>query len=111
MAELYDIGEGGFTPSLSVAGEYNPGITEEIDRKIRNLPGVRQHCEEQARILKEGTGSDNFEVIVSSRARSRARVYVAPRNSEGIREELSQAVLLKAALALAISHGKEAGAE
>lgn len=105
MASLYEVSSSG---GLIAHGEYDPGITEEIDEKIRNLPVVKQHLKEQAEILKGYTGSENFEVIVSSRAKTRARVYVAPKNSDGIREELGQAVLLKAALALAISVGKDA---
>lgn len=107
MAELYaPSGSGG----LEVGGEYDPKITEELDEKIRNLPEIKKHCEEQAHKLRDHTGHpENFDVIVSSRAKTRARVYVAPNGSEGIRLELSQAVLLKAALALAVSHGKNAG--
>lgn len=86
---------------LRVSGEYDPGITEEIDRKIRNLPIVVTHCEARANDLKSATGSSNFEVIVSHDSNnSRPRAYVAPSNNQGIHEELSQAILLKAALGM-----------
>lgn len=90
--------------SLGVSGAYDPKITPEIDRKIRNMPGIAQHCYNKAIQLARETGSPNFEVILSYNAeggQSRPRAYVCPKNNEGIHEELSQAVLLKAAMAMA----------
>lgn len=95
---LYGVSGGG----LSVIGEYDPKITEEIDRKIRNLPVVVQRCRQKADELVKATGSANFEVVLSrGEDQQRPRAYVAPANSNGIHEELSEAVLLKAALGMA----------
>lgn len=82
-------------------GDYDPGITAEIDRQIRHLPMVVEHCMKKAAELKNRTGSSNFELVISAnRKQSRPRIYVVPKNDKGIREELSQAVLLKAALGM-----------
>ena len=131
---------------LTQIGEYDPKITEEIDSQIRNMPVVVDHCFKKALELLHHTGSDNFEVVLSTEhgaeiygahsgatpsrrlsrkvilgslfgAKSassggagtterehehqRPRAYVAPANNKGIHEELSQAVLLKAALGMA----------
>jgi hypothetical protein len=83
-------------------GEYQAITNEETARKIMHMAGVIQHITNKANELKESTGSSDFEVIVSKNpAYFRPRAYVAPSNSNGIREELSQAVLLKAALGMA----------
>jgi len=138
---MYGIGSSG---NLNVVGAYDPKITEEIDRQIRNMPGVVQYCYQKAIELLKATGSDNFEVVLSSESggqissrktdasgmrkpmtrrmvfdeetghwgsgvpasqhpaeRSRPRAYVMPSNGKGIHEELSDAVLLKAALGMA----------
>jgi hypothetical protein len=84
---------------LKVGGVYDPGITPEIDRQIRNLPFIVSYCNQKAHELQRDAG-ENFEVILSSGRpdQQRPRAYVCPRNNAGIREELSDAVLLKAAL-------------
>lgn len=85
-----------------VAGDYDAGITEEIDRKIRHMPVVVAHINKRAYDLLAATDSENFEVILSAgRDQQRPRAYVAPANGRGIHEELSQAVLLKAAMGMA----------
>lgn len=87
---------------LTVSGEYDPGISAEVDRKIRNMPGVIEHITKKANELLASTGSGNFDVLVSAKpGQSRPRAYVRPINSAGIHEELSQAVLLKAAMGMA----------
>lgn len=87
---------------LQVDGEYDPEITPEIDKVIRNMRVVVERCNEQAHQLRRETGSENFEVVLSYReSQQRPRAYVCPKNSKGIHEELSQAVLLKAALGMA----------
>jgi hypothetical protein len=87
---------------LRVGGVYDPGITPEIDRQIRSLPYVVMYCREKAYELLASTGSPNFEVVLSSGRpdQQRPRAYVCPKNNKGIREELSDAVLLKAALGM-----------
>jgi hypothetical protein len=96
------VATGGPGVTLSVSGEYDPGIGPEVDRAIRNMPGVVAHCTRKANELLKATGSSNFEVIVSKNpAQQRPRAYVCPSNSEGIREELADAVLLKSALGMA----------
>lgn len=90
------------SPATLVAQEYDPGITEEVDRAIRNMPGVVQYCNRKAHELCDATGSSNFEVVLSQGPdQQRPRAYVVPSNSKGIHEELAQAVLLKAALGMA----------
>lgn len=91
----------GNTLKVEMTGEYDPGITAEIDQRIRHLPLVVRHMLEMAAMLKNSTGSQNFEIYSQTRPETqRPRAYVAPRNNEGIHEELSQAVLLKAALGM-----------
>jgi hypothetical protein len=82
--------------------DYKAITNEETARKILHMAGVVRHITNKANELKDSTGSSDFEVIVSDNpANFRPRAYVAPSNSNGIREELSQAVLLKAALGMA----------
>jgi hypothetical protein len=89
----------GHPPSVDEFGEYDPGDLREIDKAIRHLPSVVAYC---ARKAEEGigmTGSSNFEVIVSDAPENtRARAYMAPANNQGIHEELSEGLLLKAAI-------------
>jgi hypothetical protein len=86
---------------VEMTGEYDPGITAEIDKQIRHLPVVIRKLAEKAAELRNSTGSSNFETIVQMQPNTeRPRAYVAPKNREGIHEELSQAVLLKAALGM-----------
>jgi len=99
---------------LGVVGEYSPGDADELDRKIRNMPAVIAYVNAKAEELRRSVGSENFETILMGvsypfpvhhprrgDAQARARAYVCPSNSKGIHEELSQAVLLKAALGMA----------
>jgi hypothetical protein len=87
---------------VDTSGSYDPGITEEIDKQIRHLLPVLLYMGQKATDLKNATGSSNFEVITQNRPDTqRPRYYVAPKNRKGIHEELSQAVLLKAALGMA----------
>ena len=81
-------------------GDYDPGITPEIDQKIRHLPMVVDGVIERAGALRRSAGS-NFEIVLSlNKKNSRPRAYVVPKNNEGIREELADAVLLKAAMGM-----------
>jgi hypothetical protein len=85
---------------LSVGGEYDPGITPEVDRLIRHIPFIVSYTNDRAHELQRDAG-DNFEVILSNRPeQSRPRAYVCPKNNDGIREELGRAVLLLAALGM-----------
>ena len=97
---LFKAGRGGV---LEVGGRYNPGDADEIDHAIRYLPTVVAHCAEKARELEQDTGSTNFEVVLQNTPKraTRPRAYVAPSNSDGIREERGEAVLTKAALGMA----------
>lgn len=86
---------------VDMTGDYDPGITEEIDRQIRHMVPVKMATAEKAAMLKRATGSGNFDVLfVENPSGQRVRAYVYPKNREGIHEELSQAVLLKAALGM-----------
>lgn len=87
---------------VDVSGSYNPGITADIDRRIRHMPIVILKMLEKAATLKSSTGSSNFEIVTQSRPETqRPRSYVVPKNQQGIHEELADAVLLKAALGMA----------
>lgn len=99
MPELFSAN--GNILKVSMTDEYDPGITDEIDRQIRHLPLVVAHCASKAVELKQATGSGNFAVWTQNQPNTaRPRVYVLPINSEGIREELSHSVLLKSAMGM-----------
>lgn len=86
---------------VDMSGSYDPGITAEIDKRIRHLPIVIERMLEKAALLKNSTGSGNFTIVSQTKPNTqRPRAYVAPRNDQGIHEELSQAVLLKAAMGM-----------
>lgn len=88
--------------SVETVGVYDAKITEEVDKAIRHLPFVVGYMNFKAEKLKQATGSGNFEVIVQNDPNTqRPRSYVVPKNNKGIHEELSQSVLLKAALGMA----------
>lgn len=88
--------------TVDIGGDYDAGITDEIDKAIRHLPVVVEAAMEAAATLKNSTGSPNFELVIQARSETqRPRVYVVPKNNKGIHEELSKAVLLKAALGMA----------
>jgi hypothetical protein len=102
MAELYQVAGEGANQHLTAtahSGVYDPKITKEIDQKIRHMPQVVRYITQMAQLLKIRAGT-NFEVIVSTKGKSRPRAYVAPKNSDGIKEELKDGVLLKAALGM-----------
>jgi hypothetical protein len=96
-----------FSPNgnrLGVAqgGVYDAKITAEVDKAIRHLPFVVGYMNFQAEKLRQRTGSPNFELIVQNDPNTqRPRSYVVPKNHKGIHEELSEGVLLKAALGMA----------
>lgn len=84
---------------VDVTDSYDAGITADVDKAIRHMPFVEAYMNFQAEKLREATGSENFEVIQQRDPNTqRPRSYVVPKNNKGIREELSKAVLLKAAL-------------
>jgi hypothetical protein len=86
-------------PSVDEFGEYDPGDLVAIDTAIRHMPAVVAYCERKAEETIGQTGSGNFEVILSNNpSNTRARAYCAPANNEGIHEELSEHLLLKAAI-------------
>lgn len=87
--------------TVEVGANYDPGITKEIDKAIRHLPIVMATMNFYAEKLKNTVGS-NFMLVTQNNADTqRPRVYVVPKNSNGIREELGKSVLLKAALGMA----------
>lgn len=101
MADLFH--RDGNQLRVSMEGSYDPGITPEIDRQIRHMPQVLDRMGERAAQLKNSTGSSNFEIVISgitNKSQQRPRIYVVPKNNKGIREELADAVLLKAALGM-----------
>lgn len=100
MPELFSA-SGKNSLSVDVDAPYDPGITAEIDKRIRHMPGVILYMLTKAAMLKNATGSKNFIIVVQADPNTmRPRAYVVPSNDEGIHEELSEAVLLKAALGM-----------
>lgn len=100
MPDVFHSGTGGFTLKVG-GGDYDAGITPEIDKQIRHMQMVQMYCHGRAEMLRQATGSNNFRIVAQQDPQTqRPRFYVAPSNHEGIHEELSQAVLLKAALGM-----------
>jgi hypothetical protein len=105
--EYYAAGAGG--KGLTVLpsnGEYDPGISEDINAQIRNMPMVKKHCDDMAQLLMVSAsagvefGSELPYEVVKAGGESRYRAYVAPANTYGIEAELDHAQLLKAALGM-----------
>jgi hypothetical protein len=83
---------------MSDMDEYDPGDMNEIIHKLVHSDGVVGHITAKAQEMVEMTGSDNFKVVVQNDPDTeRPRAYGAPANNQGIHEELSDHVLLKAA--------------
>lgn len=100
---LFGIDESGM--HLSVLGlleDYDPGITAEIDKKIRFMTPVVAMTQKKARDLLAATHSENFDITFDDdpNRSSRPRAWVHPKNGKGIREEKTKSVLLKAALGM-----------
>jgi hypothetical protein len=99
MADLYHAS--GDHLSMTVGG-YKPGITKEIDDDIRFMRVVQNHCRQRALELQGRAGSEHFDIVESTNERhSRPRFYVVPSDRVGIHQEISQAILTKAALGMA----------
>jgi hypothetical protein len=79
------------------------GLDAETLQKIRHMPGVVRHLVVKANetIEMAAGGAGDFDVLLSDDPDNvRPRAYVKPANSAGIRLELSQSVLLKAAVSM-----------
>ena len=101
MPDLFSA-SGGMSLKVETTASYDAGITGEVDRQIRHMQGVMLYCSGKAAELKRATGSSNFKIVAQVNPQTmRPRFYVAPANAKGVHEELSQAVLLKAALGMA----------
>ncbi len=75
-------------------------ITNEMHRKIRHSPQVVAHLKKKAQECQSIAG-ENFETgVQNDGGTTRARAYIRPANGDGIHEELSDSVLLKAAAAM-----------
>lgn len=75
---------------------------DETARRILHMPGIVAYIENKADECNAATGSSNFETVVfTTPGWFRPAAYVMPANDDGIREELADAVLLKAALGMA----------
>lgn len=99
---VFSTGASGFTMRIDTSSDYDAGINDDLDRQIRHMPAVEMYCHGRAEMLMRATGSSNFQVVAQQLPQTqRPRFYVVPSNREGIHEELSQAVLLKAALGMA----------
>jgi hypothetical protein len=93
--------------TVSDSGDFidmTPGVFTDkdlvaIDQAIRHLPIVQQTLEHYAREILKQVGEDDFEIVVSH-AKSRIRVFVLPKTSNGIRREMKDSVLLKCAMSM-----------
>lgn len=94
--------EGTRLQSVRIDGEYDPGDLQEIDKAIRHMPSVVAYCVKKAQECIRATGAEeHFVVVLQNEPRTqRPRAYCAPNTSEGIRLELEQGVLLKAAVSM-----------
>lgn len=95
MADLIKLNDSGTGLSVTV-NAYDPKITPDINAKIRNWGPVRARCNEVAERIKNLAGQ-GF-VVIRAGGPSRYRAYVAPDTDEAINAELTDGVLLKAAL-------------
>jgi hypothetical protein len=80
------------------SGDYDPEISGPLNAAIRNMEMVRRYVDAKAQQCRQLAG-ENFKVVKAG-GPQRYRAYVAPANNEGVRDELSQSMLLKAALAM-----------
>lgn len=88
--------------TASRSGDYDPGDMIAVDRAIRHMPFVVNHLVKKAQeMMSLLEHPENFRMFVATTGTQRARVYVAPRNHEGIRLEAADGVLLKAFSAMA----------
>ena len=71
-----------------------------IDTAIRHLPCVVQTLEQKAQEILKQVGTDDFELVVSTKGKSRPRVFVVPKTSAGIHAELSRSVLTVAGMSM-----------
>jgi hypothetical protein len=94
---LYHVTDSG-TGLTATVGAYDPGITSEVNAKIRNLPIVKKYCNDMANLTR-GRAGEGF-IVVEAGGKARYRAYVAPDTSEAIKAELKDGVLLKAALSM-----------
>lgn len=79
---------------------YDPGDEQDIGRRVMHHAYVVNHLKEKAAELVGMAGSDNFSVVVQNNPElERPRAYARP-NAKGIHEELSDHVLLKAAVSM-----------
>jgi hypothetical protein len=91
-------GTGGLSYS---AGTFKMADYIKADQAIRHMKAVVEHCQRKGEELRQATGEpENYEVIVSTKGKSRPRIYVAPSNSTGVRHELQRATLLLASLSM-----------
>ena len=95
----YGAPSGGGVRAVDWNAPYNPGDLQEIDKAIRHLPFVVSHMVHKAHQLISETGSTNYEVVLQNEPTTqRPRAYVAPANDQGIHQELSEHLALKAAI-------------
>lgn len=99
-------GDNGLELRGDAFSDYDIGDQKKIDATIRHLPAVVEAARKYAERAAQMAGG-NFGVTVQNESgTTRPRAYAHPINNEGIHEELSQAVLLKAGLSLATGDKK-----
>ena len=89
-----------FSLSFDLTEDQWAHLTLEMHRKIRHDEKIAAYLLGKANECQAIAG-DNFETGVQNReGTTRARAWVRPANDDGIREELADAVLTKAMVAM-----------
>jgi hypothetical protein len=97
---LFTLSESGESLDMQVGATFTSASLVEIDRKIRHSPAVVRMLEHYGNEILKQVGTDDFELVVSTKGKERPRVFVIPKTSAGLRAELSHSVLTLAALSL-----------
>jgi hypothetical protein len=98
---LFTLSDSGESLDMEIGATFTSASLIEIDRKIRHSPAVVRMLEHYGNEILKQVGTDDFELVVSTKGKERPRCFVIPKSSKGIRAELSEAVLTKAAMSLA----------
>jgi hypothetical protein len=97
---LFTLSDSGESLDMEIGSTVSYSKLIEVDRKIRHSPPVRRMLEYYGNEILKQVGTDDFELVVSTKGKERPRVFVVPKTSAGIRAELSHSVLTLAALSL-----------
>jgi hypothetical protein len=97
---LFTLSESGESLDMEIGSTVSYSKLIEVNRKIRHSPAVVRMLEHYGNEILKQVGTDDFELVVSTKGKERPRVFVIPKTSAGLRAELSHSVLTLAALSL-----------